>query len=96
MLLWRRVRVHVQEPEEGKETAETPMVSGLHPPSPRPMVHDPLDRAENEPKHQPTPAELSRLVKPLCQFNSRIRLVSSRSLQTSNVAGVPHLVLSHG
>lgn len=50
----------LQEPEEGKETMETPMVPGLRPPSPRPMVHDPLDRAENEP--QLTSAELERSV----------------------------------
>lgn len=89
--------MHVQEPEEGKETAETPMVSGLHPPSPRPMVHDPLDRAENEPKHQPTPAELSRLVEPLRQFNSCVRPVFSRwrSFQTSKMVGVPHVSSSH-
>ena len=50
----------MQEPEEGKETMETPMVPGLRPPSPRPMLHDPLDRAETEP--QLTSAELERFV----------------------------------
>lgn len=48
-----------QEPEEGADSQVVPMVPGLRPPSPRPMVHDPLDRQENEPPAL-TAAELAR------------------------------------
>ena len=36
------------------------MVPGLAPKSPRPMVHDPLDRQENEPQQPPSAAVLAR------------------------------------
>ncbi|KAL3133331.1 hypothetical protein ABBQ38_007206 [Trebouxia sp. C0009 RCD-2024] len=48
-----------KEPEEGAESQGAPMVPGLTPPSPRPMVHDPLDRQENEVPAL-TAAELAR------------------------------------
>ncbi|DBB09325.1 TPA: hypothetical protein ACH3X3_007904 [Trebouxia sp. C0006] len=48
-----------REPEDNAEAPDAPMVPGLQPPSPRPMVHDPLDRQENEPQ-QLTAAELAR------------------------------------
>ena len=51
----------VQEPEDNAEAPNAPMVPGLQPPSPRPMVHDPLDRQENEPERL-TAAELARWV----------------------------------
>lgn len=55
----------VQEPEDNAEAPDAPMVPGLQPPSPRPMVHDPLDRQENEPQ-QLTAAELARWFIQLC------------------------------
>jgi len=57
----------VQEPEDNAEAPDAPMVPGLQPPSPRPMVHDPLDRQENEPQ-QLTAAELARWVIQLCKL----------------------------
>lgn len=51
----------MQEPEDNAEAPDAPMVPGLQPPSPRPMVHDPLDRQENEPQ-QLIPAELAMWV----------------------------------
>ncbi|KAL0035158.1 hypothetical protein WJX79_003931 [Trebouxia sp. C0005] len=48
-----------REAENHAEAPGAPMVPGLQPPSPRPMVHDPLDRQENEPQ-QLTAAELAR------------------------------------
>jgi len=57
----------VQEPEDNAEAPDAPMVPGLQPPSPRPMVHDPLDRQENEPQ-QLTAAELARWVVQLCKL----------------------------
>ena len=55
---------HLQEAEENEEAPDAPIVPGLRPPSPRPMVHDPLDRQENEPQGLPSAAELARYAFP--------------------------------
>ncbi len=66
MLQHVKLLVHVtkalaaQEPDENEEAPDAPMVPGLRPPSPRPMVHDPLDRQENEPQQQLAAADVAR------------------------------------
>lgn len=83
----------LKEPEESTESQGAPMVPGLTPPSPRPMVHDPLDRQENDVPAL-TAAELARFDCYSLTHPIKLHSIFKAMLGSSGAAVLRHCVLS--